>query len=492
VRKGNPKGIRDWDDVVRPGVSVIVANPKTSGGARWAYLAAWGYAERKYGSKDKAREFITALYKNVPVLDSGARGSTITFATKEIGDVLLAWENEAFLAQKEFGPASSRLWCPRASVLAEPPVAVVDKVAARKGTADVARAYLEYLYSDEGQDIAGRNFYRPRKPAIAAKYASCSPSWSSSPSTRCSAAGPRPRRPTSPTAASSTRSMLSDAATVASTRTHSARSILPGFGLSLGFTLAYLGLIVLVPLSAAFLKTAGMSWHDFTAAVASPRVIAAYRLSFGASLAAGFVNMVFGLVVAWVLVRYSFPGKRIVDALVDLPFALPTAVAGIALTSLYASNGWVGRWLAPLGFRVAFTWTGVFVALTFIGLPFVVRTVQPVLQELEPEIEEAASTLGANRRQTVIRILLPELMPSLLTGFALAFARALGEYGSVVFISGNMPMKTEIVPLLIITKLEQYDYRGATAIAVVMLVSSFVLLLLINLLQKWSRRFHAI
>jgi len=254
--------------------------------------------------------------------------------------------------------------------------------------------------------------------------------------------------------------MLSDAATVASTRTHSARSILPGFGLSLGFTLAYLGLIVLVPLSAAFLKTAGMSWHDFTAAVASPRVIAAYRLSFGASLAAGFVNMVFGLVVAWVLVRYSFPGKRIVDALVDLPFALPTAVAGIALTSLYASNGWVGRWLAPLGFRVAFTWTGVFVALTFIGLPFVVRTVQPVLQELEPEIEEAASTLGANRRQTVIRILLPELMPSLLTGFALAFARALGEYGSVVFISGNMPMKTEIVPLLIITKLEQYDYWG--------------------------------
>jgi sulfate transport system permease protein len=286
--------------------------------------------------------------------------------------------------------------------------------------------------------------------------------------------------------------MESDASTIASTRTHSARSILPGFGLSLGFTLAYLGLIVLVPLSAAFLKTAGMGWHDFVSAVASPRVIAAYRLSFGASLAAGFVNMVFGLIVAWVLVRYSFPGKRIVDALVDLPFALPTAVAGIALTSLYASNGWVGRWLAPLGIRVAFTWTGVFVALTFIGLPFVVRTVQPVLQELEPEIEEAASTLGANRRQTVTRILLPELMPSLLTGFALAFARALGEYGSVVFISGNMPMKTEIVPLLIITKLEQYDYRGATAIAVVMLVSSFVLLLLINLLQKWSRRFHAI
>jgi sulfate/thiosulfate transport system permease protein len=275
-------------------------------------------------------------------------------------------------------------------------------------------------------------------------------------------------------------------------RTRSSRTILPGFGLSLGFTVAYLGLIVLVPLSAAFLKTAGMSWHEFIAAVASPRVIAAYRLSFGASLAAAFVNMVFGLLVAWVLVRYSFPGKRIIDALVDLPFALPTAVAGIALTSLYAPNGWVGRYLAPYGIKVAFTWTGVFVALTFIGLPFVVRTVQPVLQELEPEIEEASSTLGATRLQTITRIILPELMPSLLTGFALAFARALGEYGSVVFISGNMPMKTEIVPLLIITKLEQYDYRGATAIAVVMLVSSFILLLLINLLQKWSRRYHAI
>jgi len=270
------------------------------------------------------------------------------------------------------------------------------------------------------------------------------------------------------------------------------RTVLPGFGLSLGFTLAYLGLIVLIPLSAAFFRTAGMGWHDFLAAVTSPRVLAAYRLSFGASLAAAFVNMVFGLIVAWVLVRYPFPGKRIVDALVDLPFALPTAVAGIALTTLYAPNGWVGRWLAPFGIKVAFTWAGVFIALTFIGLPFVVRTVQPVLQELEPEIEEAASTLGASRWQTISRIVIPELAPSLLTGFALAFARALGEYGSVVFISGNMPMKTEIVPLLIITKLEQFDYRGATAIAVVMLVISFTLLLLINLLQKWSRRSLAI
>ncbi len=270
------------------------------------------------------------------------------------------------------------------------------------------------------------------------------------------------------------------------------RFVLPGFGLSLGFTVLYLSLIVLVPLAAAFVKTAGMTWDGFVEAVASPRVVAAYRLSFGASFAAAAVNAVFGTIVAWVLVRYTFPGKRIVDALVDLPFALPTAVAGIALTAIYAKNGWVGQYLEPYGVRVAFTQIGVFVALTFISLPFVVRTLQPVLAELEPEIEEASATLGASRIQTITRVILPELFPALLTGFALAFARALGEYGSVVFISGNMPMKTEIVPLLIITKLEQYDYNGATAIAVVMLVASFALLLLINLLQKWSRRYHRV
>lgn len=270
------------------------------------------------------------------------------------------------------------------------------------------------------------------------------------------------------------------------------RSVLPGFGLSLGFTVSYLSLIVLLPLAAAFAKTAGMSWGDFVEAVASPRVLAAYKLSFGASVAAGAVNAVFGTIVAWVLVRYTFPGKRIVDALVDLPFALPTAVAGISLTAIYAKNGWVGQWLEPRGLHVAFTQLGVFVALTFISLPFVIRTLQPVLSELEPEIEEASATLGANRWQTITRVILPELFPAMLTGFALAFARALGEYGSVVFISGNMPMKTEIVPLLIITKLEQYDYRGATAIAVVMLVASFGILLLINLLQKWSRRYHRV
>lgn len=292
----------------------------------------------------------------------------------------------------------------------------------------------------------------------------------------------------------------------------SSRAVLPGFGLSLGFTLTYLSLIVLIPLSAAFIKTAGMSWSDFTAAVASPRVLASYRLSFGASLGAALINVFFGLIVAWVLVRYSFPGKKIVDALVDLPFALPTAVAGIALTALYARNGWLGflepvwaggvgwldrvipgvAWKEWLGVKIAFDRPGIFIALTFIGLPFVVRTLQPVLEELEPELEEASATLGASRWQTMMRVILPELMPALITGFTLAFARALGEYGSVVFIAGNRPMHSEITPLLIITKLEQYDYQGATAIATVMLVVSFVLLLLINLLQKWSRRFHAV
>jgi sulfate/thiosulfate transport system permease protein len=265
-------------------------------------------------------------------------------------------------------------------------------------------------------------------------------------------------------------------------------SVLPGFNLALGFTLLYLGLIVMIPLSAAFIKTAALSWPEFWATVTTPRVVASYRLTFGASLAAASLNAVFGLLVAWVLVRYRFPGKQIIDALVDLPFALPTAVAGIALTALYAGNGWIGQWFEPFGIKIAFTPLGVFVALTFIGLPFVVRTVQPVLEDVESELEEAAATLGATRLQTFTRVIFPTIFPALLTGFALAFARAVGEYGSVIFIAGNMPMISEITPLLIITKLEQYDYVGATALAVVMLVISFVLLLIINGLQWWSRR----
>jgi sulfate/thiosulfate transport system permease protein len=264
-------------------------------------------------------------------------------------------------------------------------------------------------------------------------------------------------------------------------------SVLPGFNLALGFTVVYLSLIVLIPLSAAFIRTSALTWPEFWAVVTTPRVVASYQLTFGASFAAALVNAVFGLLVAWVLVRYRFPGKKLVDALVDLPFALPTAVAGIALTALYASNGWIGQYFEPLGIKIAFTPIGIFVALTFIGLPFVVRTVQPVLEDIESELEEAAATLGANRLQTFSRVIFPTLFPALMTGFALAFARAIGEYGSVIFIAGNMPMVSEITPLLIITKLEQYDYAGATALAVVMLVISFVMLLIINLLQWWSR-----
>jgi sulfate transport system permease protein len=265
-------------------------------------------------------------------------------------------------------------------------------------------------------------------------------------------------------------------------------SVLPGFRLSLGFTLFYLALIVLIPLSAVFLKTFTMTWDGFIAAVTSDRVVASYKLTFGASLIGATLNVFFGGIVAWVLVRYRFPGKKIIDALVDLPFALPTAVAGIALTALYSGNGWIGRHLEPLGIKVAFTPLGVIVALTFIGLPFVVRTVQPVLEEAERELEEAAASLGANRLQTFAKVIFPTILPALLTGFALAFARATGEYGSVIFIAGNMPMISEITPLFIITKLEQYDYAGATAIAVVMLLLSFTMLLTINLLQAWTRK----
>ncbi len=262
--------------------------------------------------------------------------------------------------------------------------------------------------------------------------------------------------------------------------------VLPGFHLTLGYTLAWLGLIVLLPLAAVLLKAATLTWPEFWAVVTAPRVLASYRLSFGTALLAAGINAVFGLMLAWALVRYSFPGKRLVDALVDLPFALPTAVAGIALTAIYAKNGWLGQYLEPQGIFVAFKPPGVLVALIFIGLPFVVRTVQPILEDFDTELEEAAASLGAHRWQIFRHVILPVLLPALLTGFALAFARAVGEYGSVIFIAGNIPMVSEITPLMIITKLEQYDYAGATAIAVVMLALSFVLLLTINGLQAWT------
>lgn len=267
-------------------------------------------------------------------------------------------------------------------------------------------------------------------------------------------------------------------------------SVLPGFGPTLGFTLTYLGLIVLIPLAGLFLRSTELGLDGFIRAVASPRALAAFRLTFGASFLAAVVNAFFGLVVAWVLVRYRFPGRRVLDAFVDLPFALPTAVAGIALATLYAPNGWIGRWFDVFGIRIAFTQAGVFVALVFIGLPFVVRTIQPVLQDLEAELEEAAASLGATRWQTWRFVIFPVLLPPLLTGFALAFARAIGEYGSVIFIAGNLPGSTEIVPLLIFIQLEQYNYAAATAIAAVMLTVSFVLLLLINMLQRWTAKRH--
>jgi sulfate transport system permease protein len=266
--------------------------------------------------------------------------------------------------------------------------------------------------------------------------------------------------------------------------------VLPGFKLTLGFTLFYLGLIVLIPLAAVFWKTSELTWPQFWHTITMPTAMASYRLTFGASLLAALVNAFFGLIVAWVLVRYNFFGKKIIDALVDLPFALPTAVAGITLATLYSKNGWIGHWLEPLGIKVANTQIGIFIALTFIGLPFIVRTVQPILEDLDPELEEAASSLGANRWQVFWRVILPMLTPALLTGFALAFARALGEYGSVIFIAGNIPMKTQITPVIIMGELDMFDYGKATAIAVVMLVFSFVLLLTINVLQWWTNRYN--
>nr|QBM04634.1 sulfate ABC transporter permease subunit CysT [uncultured bacterium] len=281
---------------------------------------------------------------------------------------------------------------------------------------------------------------------------------------------------------------MSLAVAVPAPRRGRGRAVLPGFGLTLGFTIFYLSLFVLIPLAGIFVKSAGLGWDGFWAVITAPRVRAALELSFGAAFAGAAINAVFGPLVAWVLVRYEFPGKRLLDAIVDLPFALPTAVAGIALAALYAGNGWIGGLLEPLGVKVAYTPLGIVVACAFIGLPFVVRTLQPVLEDAEKELEEAAASLGADRWQTITRVILPTVLPALLTGFALAFARAVGEYGSVIFIAGNLPLVSEIAPLLIIIKLEEFDYAGATAVAAAMLVLSFAVLLAVNLLQAWTRR----
>ena len=276
--------------------------------------------------------------------------------------------------------------------------------------------------------------------------------------------------------------------TLARKRSRASRRVLPGFGLSMGITVTYLTLLVLIPLSAVFIRSSGMGWEEFWSAVTGRQVMASYKVTFGISFLAAATNAVFGFIVAWILTRYRFPGRRIFDALVDLPFALPTAVAGIALTALYARNGWLGQFFYPLGIETAYSQVGIFIALTFIGLPFVVRTLQPVLEDLDTEVEEAGASLGAGRAQVFLQIILPALLPALLTGFALAFARAIGEYGSVIFISGNIPLRTEITPLVIVKFLENYQYPQATAVACVMLVASFVLLFVINLLQRWAEK----
>ena len=434
----------------------------------------------------------------MPVLDSGARGSTTTFAQRAIGDVLISWENEAFLILQEFGADKFEIVVPPFSILAEPPVALVDAIVDKRGTRKVAQAYLDFLYSPAAQKIIARNFYRPSKPDAAdpadlARFPKIKlvtidqvfGGWGKAQAEHFADGGQFDQIYQ---AVGQAGGAMSDAALSGWLPRVRKPSAMPGFGLTLGFTVSYLSLIVLIPLAALVARAGTLGLDGIWRVATTPRVLAALEVSFFISAAAALVNAVFGVIVAWVLVRYEFPGKRLLDAAVDLPFALPTAVAGIALAALYATNGWIGSLFAPWGIKIAFTPLGILVALVFIGLPFVVRTVQPVLQDLDREVEEASATLGATRRQTVFRVVLPALTPALLTGLALAFARAVGEYGSVIFIAGNMPFVSEIAPLLIVIKLEEFDYAGAAAIATVMLAISFLTLLAINGLQAFSRR----
>ena len=423
VRKGNPKAIKDWNDLTRPDVQVITANPKTSGGARWNYLAAWGYAlQKNNGSEAAARDFITKLYKNVPVLDAGARGSTTTFVERGIGDVLIAWENEALLSVKQLGPDKFDIVIPSVSILAEPPVAVNEAVAQKHGTTKVARGVPGVPLHGRRAGARGEALFPSDGPTVAREVRRNVPQGAAVHDRR----GVRRLEQGAEDAFLGWRRLRPDLfdgheMTPAVPRRVApsmprVRSVLPGVRLTLGFTLGYLLLLVIIPLSTLFVRTARLGWSGFLEAATSPRAMAAYKLSVGASVTAALVNGVFGLLVAWVLTRYKFPGKSIADALVDLPFALPTAVAGVALTTLYAQNGLIGALLAPHGIKVAFTPLGITVALTFIGLPFVVRSVQPVLETLPREIEEVAATLGADRWQTFRRVILPALAPALVAG----------------------------------------------------------------------------
>jgi sulfate transport system substrate-binding protein len=485
VRKGNPKGIKDWPDLVRPGVGVVPANPKTSGGARWAYLAAYGWALEKLGGDARARAYVRDLYHNAPVLDTGSRAASISFGQRATGDVLVGWENEAFRLVEQLGRDRFEIVVPTISILAEPPVAVVDKNALRHGTTALARAYLEFLYTPEGQEIAARQHYRPRLPAVLVRHArefvdlNCFTiderfgGWRQAHATHFAEGG--------------VFDQIYEPSAM-SVKTRRARGPLPGFRLALSFTLLYLTLVVLIPLATLVVRAGRVGGTAIWAQAVTPRALAALGLSFGASLAAALCDGVLGTLVAWVLARYRFPGRALLDALIDLPVALPTAVAGVALSAIYSANGWLGRFLAPHGIKVAYARPGVVLALAFIGLPFVVRTVQAAVEELDPAQEEAAAMLGAGRLTTLLRVVIPQLAPALLTGVTLSFARALGEYGSIVFISGNLPRRTEIAPLLIVARLEQYDYAGAMAIALVLLLASLVLLFAGNALQRFSQR----
>ena len=455
-----------------PASRLMTPNPKTSGGARWNYLAAWGYALKKWnGDEAKARDFVARVYQQrAGARFRGARLDDHVRAARHRRRAV-AWENEALLALKKLGADKFELVIPSLTILAEPPVALVDKVVDRRGTRKVAQAYLDFLYSPEGQEIAARHYYRPRLEAVRRSTRPPSATSRRSPSMNSSAAGRRRRRRTLPMAASSIRS-ISRGLGAQVTYTLARRRTLPGFGLTLGLTVFYLSLLVLIPLSGLLVKAASLSWTQVVAG------------RHGAARAGGVpphdrrrgrgrdhqhgVRRAAGVAAG----APSLPGQRIADAMVDLPFALPTAVAGIALTTVYSVNGWLGQYFERAGVPIAFTPLGIVVALTFVGLPFVVRTVEPVLQDLDPEMEEAAASLGATRAADLpARDRCRRCSRPLLTGFTLAFARALGEYGSVVFISGNLPMRTEIITLLIMAKLEQYDYTGAAALAVVMLIS---------------------
>ena len=430
VRSGNPKAIRDWPDLVRPGVGVITPNPKTSGGARWNYLAAYGWALRQPDATEAtAAAYMRRLFAQVPVLDTGARGATNTFAQRGLGDVLLAWENEALLAREELGAGRLEIVYPSVTIRADPPVAVVDSVVDRRGSRALAEAYLGFLYSPAGQEIAARHHFRPRDPAVAARYARHLPGGADLRHRDVRRLGGGPGAAFRRGRAVRPGDRTGEFAIPAVNGWFVRPSPLPGFAPAFGVTLAWVALIVLIPLAALALRPWSLGIEGVLASLASPRALAALKLSFGASLAAAAISVPVGLLLAWVLVRGRFPGRKLADALIDLPFALPTAVAGIALTTLYAPNGWIGGLLAPFGVRLAYAMPGIMVALVFAGLPYVVRTVQPVLMDLPAEVEEVAATLGARPIQVLARVVLPAIMPALLTGFGMAFARAVANTG---------------------------------------------------------------